>query len=323
MSLPTIKLGLVGGISHTAMPLLNALIRQQRLQLMEVYDSRLAAAKENAQHLHATYSQSLDGLLRRCQGVVFGEVNWMGNVPILRSTGLQRPSLVLQSVYSRYRLTELLELQSAAREHRCLVMPELSYRWARSTLRLRELTATQAGAIEYLEFQCHGEVGTASELLAHDWCCNVMQSECRSVVVDSDTGAITLKFRRMNRDGEPVTARILFHAGDHLGDFSSSSAMITCRHGNIRLSGDDKISWDILGKKSTETLNRDRTAHDVMFDLFGRRLVGGLVPVPEIADLIKAHEIHQAVIKSRELQTEVIVDHSLSRPSQDVARSES
>lgn len=316
MSVPAIKLGLVGGITQTAMPLLNALIRQQRLQLTEIYDSSLAAAKENAQYLHATYSQSLDGLLRRCHGIVFGEVKWMGNEPILRSTSLQRPSLVLQSVYSQFTLTELLEVETAAREHRCLVMPELSFRWARSTLRLRELTATQAGAIEHLEFQCHGEVGTASELLAHDWCCNVMQSECRSVFVDPETGRMTLKFRRMNREGEPVTAHILFQSGEQIGDFSSASATITCRHGKILLSGDDKISWEIMGQKASEVLNRDRTAHDVMFDLFGRRLVGGLVPVPEIADLIKAHEIHQAVLKSRESRTESAVDHALSRHTQ-------
>lgn len=322
MSVPAIKLGLVGGITQTAMPLLNALIRQQRLQLTEIYDNSLAAAKENAQHLHATYSQSLDGLLRRCHGIVFGEVKWMGNEPILRSTGHQRPALVLQSVYSQFGLNELLELEAAAREHRCLVMPELSFRWARSTLRLRELTATQAGAIEDLEFQCDGEVGTASELLAHDWCCNVMQSECRSVVVDPETGWMTLKFRRMNRDGEPVTARVLFKSGEQAGDFSSATATITCRHGKISLAGDDKISWEIMGQKASEVLNRDRTAHDVMFDLFGRRLVGGLVPVPEISDLIKAHEIHQAVLKSRESGTESSVDHTLSRPPQAPSRTE-
>jgi len=299
MGLPVIKLGLIGAIADTAMGVLNSLLRQPRLQLSDVYDPCLAQAQENAQHLDAAHSPSLDGLLKRCQGVVVGDVKWMGLEPILRAIEMGRSTLILQPVLSQLNPADLVRLQEAASASRCLMMPELRYRWARSTLRLRELTATQAGAIEFMELTCAGNSGNHEELMTFDWCVNVMQSECRSVHVELGEDAVILKFRRLNREGEPVSARIHFSAAPPPGDLMIASAQMRCRHGQIFLTGEEKLDWEIDRHRISESLSQDRSASDVMFDLFGRRMAGGLVPVPEISDLVRAHEIRRACVLSR------------------------
>lgn len=299
MGLPVIKLGLIGAVAETAMGVLNSLLRQPRLQLTDVYDPCLARAQENAQHLDATYSPSLDGLLRRCQGVVIGDVKWMGLEPILRAIEMQRPTLILQPVLAELGHTELVRLHKESLESRAMIMPELGCRWARSTLRLRELTATQAGAIELLELSCHGNCGNHEELMAFDWCLNVVQSECRFVEVLPDQQTVVLKFRRLNRDGNPVSAIVHFSSQLPADAPVIAEARIECRHGRIHIVGEERIDREIDRHHITESLAQDRSASDVMFDLFGRRLAGGLVPVPEISDLIKAHEIRRACVMSQ------------------------
>lgn len=299
MGLPVIKLGLIGAIAETAMGVLNSLLRQPRLQLTDVYDPCMARAQENAQHLDATYSPSLDGLLRRCQGVVVGDVKWMGLEPILRALEMHRPVLILQSVLKELSHRDLLRLQEVSLDSRAMIMPELPYRWARSTLRLRELTATHAGAIEWMELTCPGNSGNHEELLAFDWCLNVMQSECRLVHVQTDRESVQLKFRRLNREGEPVSALIHFSSQPPAEAPMIAEARIECRHGRIHVVGEERLDREIDRNRASETLTLDRSASDVMFDLFGRRLAGGIVPVPEIADLIKAHEIRRACVTSQ------------------------
>ncbi|WP_437223576.1 hypothetical protein SH661x_003271 [Planctomicrobium sp. SH661] len=290
------------------MNVLNALLRQSRLQLTDVYDPCLAKAQENAQHLDATFSPSLDGMLRRCQGVVIGDVKWMGLEPVSRACELQRPSLILQSVLAQLSQSDLERLQKMSFDSRTMIMPELSFRWARSTLRLRELTATQAGAIERLELTYRGEPGSHAELMAFDWCCNVMQSECRSVIADTEEDTVLLKFRRPDRHGNSVTARIQSNPAAGENGCPTLTAKIECRHGRVDLTGEEKLDWEIDRRRVSDSLASDRSASDVMFDLFGRRLVGGIVPIPEISDLMKSHEIRRGTQKSRETAAEVRLD---------------
>jgi len=298
MGLPVIKLGLVGAIAETAMTVLNSLLHQPRLQLTDIYDPCLAQAQENAQYLDTSYSPSLDGLLRRCQGVVIGDVKWMGLEPILRAIEMQRSTLILQRVLSQLQPTDLVRLQQIAAESGTMMMPDLSYRWARSTLRLRELTATQLGAIEFMELTSQGDSQNHEELMTFDWCVNVMQSEFRSAEVLPENNTVVLKFRRLNRNGQPVCAVIHFQEGTRQ-EMMISDARIDCRHGRIQITGEEKLEWEVDRHRTCESLASDRTSSHVMFDLFGRRLAGGIVPVPEISDLIKAHEIRRVCVISR------------------------
>ena len=67
----------------------------------------------------------------------------------------------------------------------------------------------------------------------------------------------------------------------------------------MRVLGEQSLEWSIGPRLEHESLVSDRAAADVMYDLFGRRLVGGIVPVPDLADLIRAQRILAAAEVSR------------------------
>ncbi|WP_437206355.1 hypothetical protein [Planctomicrobium sp. SH664] len=252
-----------------------------------------------------TPSASLDGVLKRSRGVVVAEVKWMGVEPMILSAGSQRPSLVLASVLEKIAALDLSRLQHFAFLTRTLVMPELAHRWARSTLRLRELTATQLGAIEQMEVVCRLPAETPfPRLMAIDWCCNVMQSEARSVESSTNGEQLVIRFRRMNREGRPVSVRLTIEDGP-LTKFPICGSEVTCRHGRIHITGEETLEWQTGRGVEKESLTSDRSAEDVMIDLFGRRLAGGLVPVPDIGDVVRAQALLQAAEESARLGQEI------------------
>jgi hypothetical protein len=95
--------------------------------------------------------------------------------------------------------------------------------------------------------------------------------------------------------------------GPQSHDFPILEAHGKCRSGKLRLAGDDSIDWESAGRSASECLNTDRSANAVMLDLFGRRIVQGLVPVPDMTDLLRAHEIQAALQQSRTSDAEIPV----------------
>ncbi|MFV0443823.1 MAG: hypothetical protein ACK5Q5_09655 [Planctomycetaceae bacterium] len=70
---------------------------------------------------------------------------------------------------------------------------------------------------------------------------------------------------------------------------------LTCKYGEVRLENAVHLRWRTGGQERVESLSTERTAISVALDHFARRLAGGLVPVPTLADLIAAeHEVNLA-----------------------------
>ncbi|WP_437185924.1 hypothetical protein SH668x_003050 [Planctomicrobium sp. SH668] len=306
MGLTVFNLGLVGEVSLSGKGIVNSLLRQPRVRLTEVFDTCLASAESQAQEFEATCSPNLAGLIKKTQGIVVASIGWTELEPIIRAAEIERPVLILSQALAGLQCHQLAELQQLSLEKRVLIMPEMLHRWARSTLRLRELTATQVGAIERVVVECATNLDSHQLENAIDWCVNVMQSECQAVSTASDGKSTTLIFRRVDGEGKFVTAVLNFH-DQQASAFPIISAKVQCRHGSLELSGEKNLSWQHASKSLTEVLSTDRSAGDVMFDLFGRRLAGGLVPVPEIADVIKARAIRSSCFASLNEQAEVRV----------------
>lgn len=310
MALSVVRLGLVGIPDEGRRAGIDALKRQRRLCLSEVFDPCLASAEAEAQQHDCSVSASLDGLLRRIDGVVIADVKWMQAEPIIRALGLQRPALLLAPVLAQLSPDDLLRIQHFSHLTRTLVTPEFALRWARSTLRLRELTATRLGAVEKMELTCRGDLHHPSCLLIVDWCGNAIQSDFRSVKSNPQGSEVLIQFRRINRQEHPVSARISFDPSSTPETFPLVDARITCRHGEVRISGEQTLEWQIDRRVIMESLTGDRSGCDVMFDLFGRRLVGGIVPVPDIRDVIRAHHVCEAMRTSRTLGTLIALERT-------------
>ncbi|HWL07982.1 MAG TPA: hypothetical protein VNQ76_06250, partial [Planctomicrobium sp.] len=172
---------------------------------------------------------------------------------------------------------------------------------------------THLGMIEQMELNCTGAVGSLEELQVLDWCSSVVQSECLSVHSDSSGTDIRLQYWRKQRDGAPVTVHLRWKQNETTEAaslFPIIDCQIRCLRGQVHLTSESALSWEQsepIGETSpqTESLQSDRTAEELMYNLFGRRLVGGLVPVPDISDLIRAHAIRAARDLSRQNQKDI------------------
>lgn len=310
MALREVKLGLVGTGTGIVGQVSSALIRQGKLLLTEVFDPCLVSAKIDADEVAAKSSPSLDGMLRRTSGIIVADVKWMGVEPMVRAAGLQRPALLLLAAVATLKPKELARLRHLADLASTLVMPELPLRWGRSTLRLRELNATKLRGIEEMHLTCRCRSGSVQELLVFDWCINVVQSECLFVLTDANTGSVRLQFLRKQQDGSPVTVHIHFQPAEN--DDSSSSfpiveSRVRCVRGSVHITSEFHLEWNQSGEASqAESLQTDRSSGELMYDLFGRRLVGGLVPVPDVSDLLRAHALRAAWIQSGVEKEEVV-----------------
>ncbi len=311
MALSEVKIGLIG--TGKGREIAAALQRQGKLRLTDVFDPCLNSAQTESQQIDAEYSPSLDSLLRRTEGVFVTDLRWMGSEPLIRAAGLQRSAFLFPPVFSQFTYSELLRLQHFVELTSTLMMPALFARWMPSTLRLRELTASKVQSIESLTLMGHFIPGQCEELQIIDWCLNVIQSECVSVRSSPDAKMLELSFRRQQRNGTPVTATIT--AAPPTVPYLPAEGLISrceiqCRAGNLLLTGPHDIQWQLSdGPVETESLHSDRTAEERMFDLFGRRVVGGVVPVPDVADLIRVSAIRIAARQSAEEDRTVPVGH--------------
>jgi len=298
MSLSAVKLGLVGTRTDVVGRITAEIQRQKRLCLAEVFSPCLRAGQETAKSIALVHSPSLDGLLKRTAGLIVAEIGWMGVEPMVRAAGLRRPVLILSSVFPHLTAGQLQRLQHFAELTGTLFMPELTCRWARSTVRVRELTAVQLRGIRQIELETTCEPGSLEELMIFDWCRNVIQSECLLVDADRKQNQTRIQFWRKQRDGEPVTAVI--HRKPPSSDSSTSvfplaNCRLICQSGEIRITSENSLTWRLQDEEEqVESLQLDRTGEDLMYDLFGRRLVGGLVPVPDMRDVLLAQAMRVA-----------------------------
>lgn len=307
----SVSIGLIGvprdRIDETA----TALLRQPRLQLTQVYDPCWKTAEGFAGRIVADVAPSIRELLRCCRGVIVGNAGWLGDLPLRWSIQQQHPLLALGSTLLGMEESLLEELHRLNSSQGTLVMPDLLHRWCPSTIRLRELTATRIGAVESLSVEYH-QPSLKTPLLTSvvDWCGNVIQSQVLEVRPAEASDAVRLLFRRRAQSGEPVWAdvRCTADAGDPLFPLS---AKVRCRHGSAEVHGAQELSWRIGHSVSRESLTQDRSAWDLMFDLFGRRLAGGIVPVPDLADVRTALRIRSGVERCGETgESFVIHAHS-------------
>jgi len=73
---------------------------------------------------------------------------------------------------------------------------------------------------------------------------------------------------------------------------------IQCERGSATILSDVEISWQTDGEPVAESLTSDRADVEVLIDHFCRRAVGGLIPVPDIADVCRGLEVIDAARQS-------------------------
>ena len=303
------------GVASEWLEELPTLTRQQRMRVSAVFDPQPSAAIAGAQSLQATHIKGFVQLLdsQLVDAVIIGNPAWLGWHAVLQCLRRGLPTLLVVSrldeeTFFDDQLPEPVQLQEAmsyARADNGFLMPGLPLRWLPVTIRVRELTATALGAIESLQVTAQ-EAPLQSRVLAEllDWSLSVVQSAPESIQVQrvDDRLEVVLSCRRHRVDGRPVEVRIRnVIPGSGCAKSSDFDALGYCRHGEFKLTSPTTISHRAERSPVQECLQADRSTFDVMLDLFGRRLVGGVVPVPDFADVLRARNLVLTAVSSLDL----------------------
>lgn len=308
------------GVASEWLDGLPTLVRQ-RMRVSAVFDPTPAAAVLAAEKLGGTHVRSFQQLVASplVDAVIVANPGWMAwHAPLLAmKQGL--PVLLVVSrlddaAFFDSHLPDQIRLESAlsyARANNGFLMPGLPMRWQPVTIRVRELTATSLGAVEMLHITTD-PLPLKSRRLAElvDWGLSLVQTAPDAIHVQSVDSSfdVVVRCRRRRVDGGPVEIRIR-GVRDAVADqeVPTMQAVGYCRHGEFSLVAPTKISHSIDRHVTHESLVADRSAFDVMLDLFGRRLVGGVVPVPDFADVLRARNLVLAALLSREHREAVSV----------------
>lgn len=77
------------------------------------------------------------------------------------------------------------------------------------------------------------------------------------------------------------------------------NVQLLCDRGTAQLRSRTEIEWQSTGAEPvSEKLNSDRSENEILLDVFCRRVVGGLIPVPDYNDVCRALSLLHATMES-------------------------
>lgn len=212
------------------------------------------------------------------------------------------------------------DLQRLATEKGITVMPALGRRYTPATVRLRELMASRLGTPQRIAIDAEVPVNGAPhaplqrEVLVEllDWCRNLLgisSVALRSVIAEpsaeaaaksAGTRELSLDFGRHAAGGDAVPVNLRLRSVPHSSSANGNSAPrlrfdVWCAEGIAVLEDATRIVWEQGGIQVVESLASERSDVEVMFDLFSRRVVGGLIPVPTLDDVHEAQRLAETL----------------------------
>jgi hypothetical protein len=176
---------------------------------------------------------------------------------------------------------------------------------------LQELLATQLGPPRQIRVKTplpHPKCPTALPGQANakdflvgliDWCRHIIRLPPSSVetvlpdpnVMDSHIEKILrIEFSQSRAGGEAPVAEIVILRCEEPQEGQTSEPPkphheIICVRGRARFTDPRQLAWNSGGEERVESLASERSEVEVMLDHFCRRVVGGLIPVADLADI--------------------------------------
>lgn len=273
-------------------PALHAL--KQKTRVSAIYDCVAKRAELAARQCEADVCLSFEELIRRddIDAILMLSPGWPGLLPILSCMELRKPVLCTRAVWQLCG-SSADQLDRLAQQTDSLLVIENEYRYWPSSLRARELQASELGRpLRLLSRQ--PSKGTCAEAHAKlwadllDWSRFLLQ---RSVVRpngDPQTPGWTVQFVR-ERAGQTLDS-VPFVV--EFTETENSQLTIECETGSIDILGPNQLRWQHLNNGVThepqdEQLN-EQPGILRQIDHFCRRVAGGLIPVYDLTDALWA-----------------------------------
>lgn len=300
----TIPLGIVGGGSAWEARYRAAVLALTRGRVAAVFSPQPCDAEVLAQETDGQLFHSLRRLISHpgVKALLVLESGWSRDWAIELATARQLPVLVANPIDDALpRVANSLANQEA---EGAVIVPGTLLRATPATLRLRELIATKLGPIQSMDVELIGalESATSRTIEMIDWCRSMLNSTVSQVQRESrrEGHVLIMSCRRRSTPSTSVQTEIRL-TDSELHEVSPTSTKaafpqvhIQCERGNAQILSEIHIRWQTSTETSDETLDADRPPEQVLLDLFLRRVVGGVVPVPSWADLAEACRLWQS-----------------------------
>lgn len=331
--------GLGADWEHRYRPALHTL--RSRIRVRSVYAATSGRAEAAAAELKCAVAPGLLALLERrdVRGILLLDQAWYARTVVQFACRRGKPVFLAGHLAERQETVQTLHRLAA--ECGVTVMPELGRRFTPATTRLRELMASRLGRPLRIVVQAGYPAGdTASstetsfpaerDLLVElfDWCRSLAGTPPASIhsMMQTSTGhddtaggrEVFIEFRQPAGGGDAPTARIQLRPLHDVargpssvpGDDSAPRVRchVQCAAGVAVLESATRISWEHAGEQATESLAADRLELEMMLDLFCRRVVGGLIPVPTLEDVSAALALAAAGAESRRSGQRIALD---------------
>ncbi len=320
----TIALGVAGVGPEWSAQYQPALERlAHRLHLVGVYDCCPDRAVKTAQALNTAPCLGLRELISQgLDGLIVGDTSgWQGFQPVWMATRYNVPVAV--QLTHPLDCAEIEALDQHAARQGLFIVPELRARHFPSTLRLRELIATELGPVEHIEINSLSRRVTLSawaEAQLWDWAATILDASLSSVRWTPDprssgNGACEATFTH-RRSGRNLSATLAARFAPSTPQPASAGGespdrdpppeewpvefVVRCKDGEARTEGPVHLRWRLGGIEHDESLGTDRSAVAVELDHFARRLAGGLIPVPGLSDVLRAMHMQNVAATARQ-----------------------
>jgi hypothetical protein len=284
-----------------------ALLRLEgRVRIAQVFDPLVIRAQTTAGELSARAAGGIRAALAAPQvsAVLLLDGGWQSSWMLHAAAAAGHPCFIgqqlLRSMPSWLPLQSLDQSESAEAG----MVPECLLRYQPALLRLRELLATRLGPARQIHFWLdRARRQTGSELQLREvinWFTTGFEVGAAGVGIDRVSevaGTRTATLSAATRTGHRLELQIALPreaAGGPAADPEPASepfCHIRCAEGSVELMGGRQLTWESGGQSTSEQLAEDRSATAVALDLFARRAVGGLIPVPALTDLVRAQRL--------------------------------
>ncbi len=301
----TILLGIVGGSSVWEAGYRAAVLALTRGRVAAVFSPQPGDAEHVAQETGGQLFYSLRRMIDRSgvRALLILESGWSRDWAIALATARQLPVFVASPLDES--LPRVASALADMEAEGALVVPGARLRATPTSLRLRELIATKLGPIQQLDIDLSGMPGSVDPIVIGviDWCRWLLNSTINHIHREArpEGETLVISCSRRSPSTPPVRAEIRLSGPElHPPESTSPDARfprvrIRCQHGEVEILSASHLCWQTSTENSDEILDGDRPGEQVLLDLFLRRVVGGVVPVPSWAELAEACQLWDSV----------------------------
>lgn len=328
----TVNLGLIGRgpvWDERYRPAIESL--GKRLVVRAVYDAVDARAEQFSRELDCLKSSGVVALaeMNAVDSVLVLDAGWHKTGALELLAGVGKPVYLSGSLGRDAR--RVAQVRERAGASGASIMPELSRRFTPATGRLKELIASRIGRPLAIcinavlpsgddDHAVPGQTDRTDFLIGlADWCRYVVGAPPVGVgpgATSNDeaaggevvAGRASIQFQPPRTGEAEPTVELVLSRNDcrkteRRIEPGTATFEVVCQSGSARLDDERSVVWqsDDATKPVSETLAADRTEVVVMLDLFCRRVLGGLIPLPGIEDVERALDLVQAI--EREIET--------------------